>query len=201
MRQLHMLAAMLLMAVPVFAASANGTGPFEIGFDDPRWVIDAAEHEVAEYLGQTALKIRGGAALLPDTDIENGIVEFDLAITPERGFAGLMFRWQDPVPARDQRGVLLAAVSLRGLRRAAYVSLQRVAARTRPAAGHETAPLICRGNNGYQTRDYRYLGTIGLFDTLALKVKGGDNELWIAVSEDFGGWGIMGRITDFEGVR
>lgn len=70
-----------------------------------------------------------------------------------------------------------------------------------PGGRARNGTLIYRGNNGYQSRDYRYLGTIGLFDTLALKLKGGDNELWIAVSEDFGGWGIMGRITDFEGVR
>ena len=37
-------------------------------FDDPRWQIEAAEYEIAEHLGQTALKIRGGAALLPLTD-------------------------------------------------------------------------------------------------------------------------------------
>jgi len=68
--------------------------PESVPFDDERWQIEAAEHEVVEYLGQTALKIKGGGAILPDVDIKNGLVEFDIAITPERGFAGLMFRWQ-----------------------------------------------------------------------------------------------------------
>jgi hypothetical protein len=46
------------------------------------------------------------------------------------------------------------------------------------------------------SRDYRYLGTIGLFDSVTLPLKAGENEIWIAVSEAFGGWGIMDRIVD-----
>ena len=56
--------------------------------------------------------------------------------------------------------------------------------------------LTYKGNNGYLTRDYRYLGTIGLFDSVALPLQAGENEIWIAVSESFGGWGIMATITD-----
>lgn len=55
---------------------------------------------------------------------------------------------------------------------------------------------IYLGDNGYQTRDYRYLGTIGLFETLPLHVREGRNELVLAVSESFGGWGVMGRFVD-----
>ena len=47
--------------------------------------------------------------------------------------------------------------------------------------------LVYSGNNGYLTRDYRYLGTIGLFDKVVVPLKAGDNEIWIAVSESFGG--------------
>ncbi len=60
--------------------------------------------------------------------------------------------------------------------------------------------LIYRGNNGYQSRDYRYLGTIGLFDSVVLPLVEGDNEIWIAVSESFGGWGVMAKIPDREGL-
>lgn len=52
--------------------------------------------------------------------------------------------------------------------------------------------LLYSGNNTYRSRDYRYLGTIGLFDELTLPLVAGDNELWIAVSESFGGWGVVG---------
>ena len=69
--------------------------PESIPFDDERWQIEAAEFERVDYLGQQALKIRGGAALLPDLDIKNGLVEFDIAVSEERGFAGLVFRLQD----------------------------------------------------------------------------------------------------------
>lgn len=57
--------------------------------------------------------------------------------------------------------------------------------------------LIYKGNNTYQSRDYRYLGTIGMFDRVALPLQEGENEVWIAVSEAFGGWGILATITDF----
>lgn len=51
--------------------------------------------------------------------------------------------------------------------------------------------LVYAGDNGYQSRDFRYLGTIGLFDTVVLPLQRGENELLFAVSESFGGWGIM----------
>lgn len=54
--------------------------------------------------------------------------------------------------------------------------------------------LLYAGDNGYQTRDYRYLGTIGLFDAVPLRLRPGENELLFAVSESFGGWGIMARV-------
>ena len=57
--------------------------------------------------------------------------------------------------------------------------------------------LVYKGSNTYQSRDYRYLGTMGLFDRVALPLKEGENEIWIAVSEAFGGWGLMATITDF----
>lgn len=52
------------------------------------------------------------------------------------------------------------------------------------------------GNNRWRTRDYRYLGTIGLFDAVYLNLKKGKNTLLFAVSEDFGGWGITGKLRD-----
>lgn len=60
--------------------------------------------------------------------------------------------------------------------------------------------LIYGGNNNYMSRDYRYLGTIGYFDELYLPLKKGENELWMAVSESFGGWGILARFDNMEGI-
>lgn len=51
--------------------------------------------------------------------------------------------------------------------------------------------LLYRGTNDYLSRDYRYLGTIGLFDSVPLRLRQGRNELVFAVSESFGGWGVL----------
>ncbi len=60
---------------------------------------------------------------------------------------------------------------------------------------------IYRGTNGYRTRDYRYLGTVGLFDSVYLNLNKGKNTLLLAVSEDFGGWLVTGKIEDQNGIK
>ena len=85
------------------------------------------------------------------------------------------------------------------------------AGRVQVFIGHENQPLdmrdvslvlapygrpIYRGNDSFQTRDYRFLGTVGLFDELVLPLNRGDNKLWFAVSEDFGGWAVTAQIVD-----
>jgi hypothetical protein len=60
--------------------------------------------------------------------------------------------------------------------------------------------LLYTGNNGYRSRDYRYLGTIGYFDAVTLPLKKGRNEIWLAVSESFGGWGLQAAFDDTEGL-
>ncbi|HSE42514.1 MAG TPA: family 16 glycoside hydrolase [Acidobacteriota bacterium] len=60
--------------------------------------------------------------------------------------------------------------------------------------------LIYGGSDGYRSRDYRFLGTMGYYDELYLPLKKGTNELWIAVTENFGGWGIQAIIEDQEGI-
>jgi hypothetical protein len=60
--------------------------------------------------------------------------------------------------------------------------------------------LLYTGNNGYRTRDYRYLGTIGYFDAITLPLRKGENELWLAVSESFGGWGVQAALDDMNGI-
>lgn len=44
------------------------------------------------------------------------------------------------------------------------------------------------------------MGTIGLFDGIYLDLKKGNNALLLAVSEDFGGWLVTGRLDDSSGV-
>jgi hypothetical protein len=61
--------------------------------------------------------------------------------------------------------------------------------------------LIFGGSDIYRSRDYRFLGTIGLFDELYLPLKKGENELWMAVTENLGGWGVKALVEDMEGIK
>lgn len=60
---------------------------------------------------------------------------------------------------------------------------------------------IYKGTNRFRSRDYRYLGTIGLFDGIYLPLKKGKNTLLLAVSEDFGGWLVTGKFPNPEGLK
>jgi hypothetical protein len=59
---------------------------------------------------------------------------------------------------------------------------------------------IFAGRDDYRSRDYRFLGSIGYWDTLFLPLVEGNNELIVAVSESFGGWGLMARLHDSSGL-
>jgi hypothetical protein len=54
--------------------------------------------------------------------------------------------------------------------------------------------LLYTGNDAFATRDPSFLGSVGLFDSLALPLQKGDNELAFAVSETFGGWAVMATL-------
>ena len=342
--------------------------PMSVAFDDEKWEI-SGESEIVDYLGQSALKLKGGLAVLKDTEVHNGIVEFDIAVGEERGFAGLVFRageenyehfyirphqsgnpdanqytpvfngvsgWQlyhgdaYAVPLEYKFDVWMhVKVVFAGTEADVYVDsdtpvlhldlmLDDVAGQigvnsssfsTVHFANFQYSPLaelyafpssgpnegeiereerlvaswevsepfdgstlgtsvdmtsfetswsvleseqtgitnlaranglgeaedtvftclrikadkagvkqlrlgysdratvyvngkaIYEGDNTYMSRDYRYLGTIGLFDSVYLPLDEGENEVWIAVTEAFGGWGIMGQFADFEGIE
>lgn len=59
---------------------------------------------------------------------------------------------------------------------------------------------LYRGDDSYRSRDYRFLGSIGWYDTCFLPLLAGDNDLAIAVSESFGGWGVQARFDDLAGI-
>lgn len=61
--------------------------------------------------------------------------------------------------------------------------------------------LLYAGTDNFVSRDYRFLGTVGLWDALYLPLKKGRNELWLAISENFGGWGVVAAIEDMNGVQ
>ena len=60
--------------------------------------------------------------------------------------------------------------------------------------------ILYSGATNFRSRDYRYLGTIGYFDSVYLPLKKGKNEILLVVKENFGGWGIQAAMTDKQGV-
>jgi sugar lactone lactonase YvrE len=52
---------------------------------------------------------------------------------------------------------------------------------------------LYHGSSGYQERDPSALGIIGLQDAVYLPFEKGLNEVFMIVTERFGGWGIMGK--------
>jgi hypothetical protein len=62
--------------------------------------------------------------------------------------------------------------------------------------------LLFTGHASYSFNFPRREGLIGLGqETLYLPLRAGDNELTLAVSEVFGGWGLMARLPDPGGVE
>lgn len=53
----------------------------------------------------------------------------------------------------------------------------------------------------YRSRDYRFLGTIGYFDSVYLDLKNGKNEVVVMVAENFGGWGFKARFENLDGIK
>ena len=60
--------------------------------------------------------------------------------------------------------------------------------------------IIYEGQRIFGSRDDSYYGTIGYFDNVYLDLKKGRNEVWFVVTENFGGWGVMARFSDLEGI-
>ena len=60
--------------------------------------------------------------------------------------------------------------------------------------------LVYGGSNIFGSRDYRYLGTIGFFDSLYVRLKKGKNDIVFALTENFGGWGLKARFENTDGI-
>jgi sugar lactone lactonase YvrE len=53
---------------------------------------------------------------------------------------------------------------------------------------------VFSGNSSYQYRDPSFLGIMGLHDAVVLPLKKGLNEIFLMVTETFGGWGFMAAV-------
>ena len=66
-----------------------------IPFDSQRWKIEGKEKKIEEHLGRQSLYLQSGAAVIQDSEFTDGVIEFDIAFGPERGFMGAFWRMQD----------------------------------------------------------------------------------------------------------
>ena len=53
--------------------------------DSPRWDLQQ-EAKVTDYLGRKCLMINGGAAVLKDFEMRDGVLDVDVATSAKRGF-------------------------------------------------------------------------------------------------------------------
>lgn len=68
------------------------------------------------------------------------------------------------------------------------------------ASVHLNGDHLFSGSDRFRSRDYRFLGTMGFYDRVPLRLNAGLNRLDIIVSEAEGGWGIGGLIEGGEGL-
>jgi len=66
-----------------------------VAFDPERWEIRAEESRVVDHLGRKSLFLKGGVAAVKNAQFTDGVIEFDISFTEERGFMGAVWRMQD----------------------------------------------------------------------------------------------------------
>jgi hypothetical protein len=68
--------------------------PLAVPPESPRWELEG-QARPADYLGRKALLLDGGAAILKDLELRDGVVDVDVATPASRGFFGIQFRIGD----------------------------------------------------------------------------------------------------------
>jgi hypothetical protein len=85
-----------LFAFCLAGAAAHAQTPQTLALapDSPRWELQG-EAKATEYLGRKALYLAGGAAIVKDLELRDGVIDFDVATPAARGFFGVQFRIAD----------------------------------------------------------------------------------------------------------
>src|SRR5207245_2064630 len=77
-----------LGALPIFCSlAAYGQTQLSVPPDSPRWELQEQAKPV-EYQGRKCLYLDGGAALLKDFEMRDGVIDLDVATPATRGFFG-----------------------------------------------------------------------------------------------------------------
>ena len=93
-RQLRHLPLLALILLLKSFAHAQATQTLSVPPDSPRWDLQG-EAKVAEYQGRKCLSLDGAAALLKDFEMQDGVIDVDVATPARRGFFGIQFRVAD----------------------------------------------------------------------------------------------------------
>lgn len=93
-------AGLVLSAIPMPAQQ-----PISIPPDSPRWQMEG-QAKVVEYQGRKSILLDGGAAVLNDFEMRDGVIDVDVATPAKRGFFGFDFRI-------DEKGANFEEVYLR----------------------------------------------------------------------------------------
>lgn len=84
-----------LVAGLVLIACSTAHGQNQVPFDSEAWSLLSGGHELTEYRGQPALYLMDGYAVLSAEEIRNGVIEFEIAFSGERGFVGAFWRMRE----------------------------------------------------------------------------------------------------------
>ena len=73
------------------AANSQAPGTLSVPADSPRWALEG-QAKPSEYQGRKCLFLDGGAAVLNDLEMRDGVIDVDVATPASRGFFGIQFR-------------------------------------------------------------------------------------------------------------
>src|SRR5690242_21102243 len=68
--------------------------------DSSRWELQG-QAKRAEYQGRQSIYVDGGAAILNDFELRDGVIDVDVATPASRGFFGIQFRIADDGATAD----------------------------------------------------------------------------------------------------
>ncbi len=84
-------------SLPVFALGrpdSDAPAPLSVPADSPLWELEG-KAAATDHLGRRCLALDGGAAILKDFEMRDGVIDVDVATPGRRGFFGFQFRITD----------------------------------------------------------------------------------------------------------
>ncbi|MDJ0710629.1 MAG: hypothetical protein QNJ14_09575 [Woeseiaceae bacterium] len=80
---------LLLVPLPILAEQAA------VQFSGYDWVVRGSKWSVDQFLGRESLHLERANATLSDVEFYNGVIEFDIAVSGNRGFSSVRWRRQE----------------------------------------------------------------------------------------------------------